>query len=66
MFYLGSEKQQQKYAYAETYEDFIKMINTTTDIDTLKQLRYHTIAEIMQATVIHNTKVMAWLGLGGN
>lgn len=51
-----NEKQKQRYAYAETYEDFIKMINNTTDIETLKQLRYHTIAEIMQATVIHNTK----------
>ena len=35
----GTQKQKQKYAYAETYEDFIKMINTTTDIETLKQLR---------------------------
>ncbi|XP_057312986.1 sorting nexin-25-like [Hydractinia symbiolongicarpus] len=51
-----TETQKQKYAYAETYEEFIKMINTTTDIDTLKQIRYHTIAEIMQATVIHNSK----------
>ena len=50
------ESHKQQYAYAETYEDFIKMINTTTDVDTLKQIRYHTIAEIMQATVIHNQK----------
>eukprot|EP00111_Clytia_hemisphaerica_P018148 TCONS_00053694-protein len=51
-----TETRKQKYAYAETYEEFIKMINTATDIETLKQIRYHTIAEIMQATVIHNTK----------
>jgi len=35
-----TETRKQKYAYAETYEDFIKMINTTTDIETLKQIRY--------------------------
>ena len=34
-----SETRKQKYAYAETYEDFIKMINTTTDVETLKQIR---------------------------
>ncbi|XP_065670461.1 sorting nexin-25 isoform X2 [Hydra vulgaris] len=52
----STETQKQQYAYAETYEEFIKMINTTSDIETLKQIRYHTIAEIMQATVIHNSK----------
>ena len=31
--------QKQKYAYAETYEEFIKMINTSSDIDELKRLR---------------------------
>ena len=35
-----TETQKQKYAYAETYEDFIKMINSATDIETLKQIRY--------------------------
>ena len=34
-----TETQKQKYAYAETYEDFIKMINSATDIETLKQIR---------------------------
>lgn len=34
-----TETRRQKYAYAETYEDFIKMINTTTDVETLKQIR---------------------------
>jgi len=50
------ETQKQKYAYAETYEEFIKMISIATDIEELKRIRYHTIAEIMQATVIHNSK----------
>ena len=29
-----------QYAYAETYEDFVKLINTTVDVETLKQIRY--------------------------
>lgn len=36
-----TETRKQKYAYAETYEDFIKMINATTDVETLKQIRYY-------------------------
>ena len=29
----------QQYAYAETYEDFVKLINMTVDVETLKQIR---------------------------
>lgn len=29
----------QRYAYAETYEDFVKLINMTVDVETLKQIR---------------------------
>lgn len=46
----------QGYAYAETYEDFIKMISTSNSVEALKQIRYHIIAEIMQATTINNLK----------
>ncbi|XP_074620762.1 sorting nexin-25-like isoform X1 [Acropora palmata] len=46
----------QGYAYAETYEDFIKMINASNSVEALKQIRYHIIAEIMQATTINNLK----------
>ena len=35
----NTETRKQQYAYAETYEEFIKMINTTSDIETLKQIR---------------------------
>ena len=31
----------QGYAYAETYEDFIKMINTSNSVEALKQIRYY-------------------------
>ncbi|XP_028515309.1 sorting nexin-25 [Exaiptasia diaphana] len=49
-------KHKPRYAYAETYEDFIRMINTCNSVETLKQMRYHIIAEIMQATTINNLK----------
>lgn len=35
-----TETQKQQYAYAETYEDFVKLINTTVDVETLKQIRF--------------------------
>ncbi|XP_014666019.1 PREDICTED: sorting nexin-25-like isoform X2 [Priapulus caudatus] len=50
------ETHRRTYAYAATYETFIKMINACTDIEQLKQIRYHIITEIMQATVINNWK----------
>lgn len=34
-----TETHKQQYAYAETYEDFVKLINTTVDVETLKQIR---------------------------
>ncbi len=34
-----TETHKQQYAYAETYEEFIKLINTTHDVETLKQIR---------------------------
>ena len=34
-----TETRKQQYAYAETYEDFVKLINTTVDVETLKQIR---------------------------
>lgn len=51
-----SESHKKDYAYAETYEEFIRLINTGQDIEAVKQLRYHIIAEIMQATSINNLK----------
>ncbi|XP_032234354.2 sorting nexin-25 [Nematostella vectensis] len=49
-------KHKPRYAYAETYEDFIRMINTCNSVEELKQIRYHIIAEIMQATTINNLR----------
>lgn len=50
------ERHQKTYAYAETYEDFIKMINHCCDIEDLKRIRFQVISEIMEATVINNLK----------
>ncbi|CAG2166197.1 unnamed protein product, partial [Oppiella nova] len=50
------EKHRQTYAYADTYEDFIKMINHCCDVEDLKRIRFQVITEIMEATVINNLK----------
>ena len=50
------EKHRQTYAYADNYEDFIKMINHCCDVEDLKRIRFHIISEIMEATVINNLK----------
>ena len=34
-----SESHKKDYAYAETYEEFIRLINTSQDIEAVKQLR---------------------------
>ena len=34
-----TETQKQQYVYAETYEEFIKMINSSTEVEYLKKLR---------------------------
>ena len=44
------------YSYAATYEDFMKLIKDSVDIEHLKQMRYNIISEIMQATTIRNLK----------
>lgn len=35
-----AEQQKKAYTYAASYEDFIKLISTSTDVDFLKQLRH--------------------------
>nr|XP_006816541.1 PREDICTED: sorting nexin-25-like [Saccoglossus kowalevskii] len=51
-----AEKHKRTYAYAASYEDFIKLINACHDIEELKQIRYQIMTEIMQATTIQNLK----------
>ncbi|XP_077984333.1 sorting nexin-25-like [Glandiceps talaboti] len=51
-----AEKHKRTYAYAASYEDFIQLIHDCHDIEVLKQIRYHIMTEIMQATTIENLK----------
>ncbi|XP_068181827.1 sorting nexin-25 [Antennarius striatus] len=47
-----AEQQKKAYTYAASYEDFIKLISTSTDVNFLKQLRYQIVVEIIHATTI--------------
>ncbi|KFM82242.1 Sorting nexin-25, partial [Stegodyphus mimosarum] len=53
---LEAEKHSRTYAYAETYEDFIKMIQECNNIEDLQRMRYYIVTEIMQATTMSNLK----------
>ncbi|XP_036852501.2 sorting nexin-25 isoform X1 [Manis javanica] len=47
-----NEHHKRAYTYAPSYEEFIKLINSNSDIEFLKQLRYQIVVEIIQATTI--------------
>uniref|UniRef100_A0A8C6K6X0 Sorting nexin 25 n=1 Tax=Nothobranchius furzeri TaxID=105023 RepID=A0A8C6K6X0_NOTFU len=47
-----AEQQKKAYTYTASYEDFIKLISTSTDINFLKQLRYQIVVEIIHTTTI--------------
>ncbi|CAL8301357.1 unnamed protein product [Arctogadus glacialis] len=47
-----SEQQKKAYTYAASYEDFIKLISTSADINFLTQLRTQIMMEIIHATTI--------------
>ncbi|XP_076877436.1 sorting nexin-25 [Brachyhypopomus gauderio] len=47
-----NERHKKAYTYAPSYEEFIKLISSSSDIDFLKQLRYQIVVEIIQATTI--------------
>uniref|UniRef100_A0A8B9Q614 Sorting nexin 25 n=1 Tax=Apteryx owenii TaxID=8824 RepID=A0A8B9Q614_APTOW len=49
-----NEHHKKDYTYAPSYEEFIKLINSNSDIEFLKQLRYQIVVEIVQATTISN------------
>ncbi|XP_010222272.1 PREDICTED: sorting nexin-25 [Tinamus guttatus] len=49
-----NEHHKKDYTYAPSYEEFIKLINSSSDIEFLKQLRYQIVVEIVQATTISN------------
>uniref|UniRef100_A0A3Q3QS40 Sorting nexin 25 n=1 Tax=Monopterus albus TaxID=43700 RepID=A0A3Q3QS40_MONAL len=47
-----AEQQNKAYTYAASYEDFIKLISSSADVNFLKQLRYQIVVEIIHATTI--------------
>ncbi|EFN64146.1 Sorting nexin-25 [Camponotus floridanus] len=53
---LAEAMHRKTYEYAESFEDFIRMIKSTKDLEVLKHIRYNIVTEIMQATTIQNVK----------
>lgn len=47
-----NEHHKRAYTYAPSYEEFVKLINSNSDVEFLKQLRYQIVVEIIQATTI--------------
>ncbi|KAM6951992.1 sorting nexin-25 isoform 1-T1 [Lycodopsis pacificus] len=47
-----AEQQKKAYTYAASYEDFVKLISSSADVNFLKQLRYQIVVEIIHATTI--------------
>ncbi|KAA0709789.1 Sorting nexin-25 [Triplophysa tibetana] len=47
-----NEHHKKAYTYAPSYEEFIKLISSSSDVQFLKQLRYQIVVEIIQATTI--------------
>eukprot|EP00052_Salpingoeca_macrocollata_P013935 m.108910 g.108910 ORF g.108910 m.108910 type:complete len:1057 (-) comp19117_c0_seq1:190-3360(-) len=64
------------FQYARTYKDFLRLIDQAQEVDTLLDMRYHIISEIMQGAHFyelqqlrraaqHNASELAWLGDSG-
>ncbi|XP_048449903.1 sorting nexin-25 [Rhincodon typus] len=53
-----NERHKKAYTYAPSYEEFIKLINSSCDVEFLKQLRYQIVVEIIQATTISSLPQM--------
>lgn len=49
-------KSREKYAFADTYDQFIAMIRSNNDIEELKKIRYFIVTEIMQAMAVNHLK----------
>ena len=52
----------QSYRYAPTFDKFMEIIRTCQSVDQLKDIRYHVIAEIVQAAHIEKCKQMVSRG----
>ncbi|XP_043920860.1 sorting nexin-25 [Protopterus annectens] len=53
-----TEHHKKAYTYAPSYEEFVKLINGSNDIEFLKMLRYQIVVEIIHATTISNLPQM--------
>lgn len=53
---LAEAMHRKTYEYAESFEDFIRMIKSTRDLEVLKHIKYNIVTEIMQATTVQNVK----------
>ncbi|CAL7949366.1 unnamed protein product [Xylocopa violacea] len=53
---LAEAMHRKTYEYAESFEDFIRMIKSSKDLEVLKHIRYNIVTEIMQATTVQNVK----------
>ncbi|CAF1078838.1 unnamed protein product [Adineta steineri] len=51
---LNNEQKLRKFTLASNYENFIKLIETSNDLDKLEQFWNYIVTEIMQATAIRN------------
>ncbi|KAG5285722.1 hypothetical protein AALO_G00006670 [Alosa alosa] len=52
------EHHRKAYTYAPSYEEFIKLISSSSDVDFLQQLRYQIVVEIIQATTLSSLPQM--------
>ncbi|KAG5313810.1 PREDICTED: sorting nexin-25 isoform X1 [Acromyrmex echinatior] len=63
---LAEAMHRKTYEYAESFEDFIRMVKSTKDLEVLKHIRYNIVTEIMQATTVQNVKRAQGLDLENN
>jgi len=63
---LAEAMHRKTYEYAESFEDFIRVIKSTRDLEVLKRIRYNIVIEIMQATTVQNVKRAQGLDLENN
>ncbi len=42
--------------YADSFDDFVELINRSGDVEELKRIRYNVLTEIMQATTMDNLR----------
>ncbi|KAI4487636.1 hypothetical protein M0802_011992 [Mischocyttarus mexicanus] len=53
---LTAAMHRKTYEYAESFEDFLRMIKSSRDLEVLKHIRLNIVIEIMQATTVQNVK----------